>query len=153
MGRETLKTLTHGGARSKAGRRELPAELKRVKIDLRVDSGTFFMLKACGSIEAKGRASTPGAQAARVLDRWHSTSAKERAVEAAEPLESDSQEAGSRKLQITAWVLPATAKAIYSIAIAKDPAKRSQSRTAGLIVERWAAREAISKGVGSEAAL
>lgn len=131
-------TKNHGGARNRAGRRELSPELKRVKIDLRVDAGTFFMLKAVGVTQGKGRASSPGAQAARVLDGWFQLPAKERAHEIAEPEEV--QEAG-RRVQATAWVLPATARELYKHSIAKDPAHRSQSRNAGLIVERWASKK------------
>lgn len=116
----------------------LSPDLKRVKIDLRVNPETFFMLKARGAQEGKGRAASPGAQAARVLDRWQALKPSERGVEIAEHLE---EQEGRRRVQATAWVLPATARTLYSLSIAKAPSLRSQSRNAGLIVERWAARE------------
>lgn len=150
MTRRTLKTgeqETHGGKRSNAGRNPLPAEKKRVKIDIRVDSGTFFMLKITGVNEGKGRAASPGAQAARVLDRWNELKGALKSVEIAEP-ENDQEP--SKRLQVTAWVLPATARALYGFSIAKPPALRSQARNAGLVVDRWAAREDEKKRQPSE---
>ncbi len=134
------------GARVYTGRPKLAPALRRVKIDLRVLPSTLLLLRDRGWQDFKERrAASPGATAARILDAWNKKDLDARKAEIADDPYTEKQEAPDpkepRKRQITAWVLPATAKAIYSASIAKAPLLRSQSRNAGLVIERWAIKE------------
>jgi hypothetical protein len=70
-----------------------------------------------------------------VLDVWCAGSTEERSAQVAD---LDERAPGAR-VQVTAWVLPSTARELFSFSIEKPIGARSLSHNAALIIERWAA--------------
>ena len=120
-----------------------PANLQRVNVTLRVKSTTRDLLKRVGFDWYTGRAATPGAQAARVLDEWAKLTTEARQKDIEEPnWVKVVEKVGVRRKgwQLGAWVLPATATLLYVASISKPHELRSLSHNAGLIVDMWADR-------------